>query len=231
MNDHDSLLAAILAHPDEDTPRLMFADWLQENGQSARAEFIRAQVRGVPDDWIYNQPSQHPLTPHQQGHRSAFPGWRLLGWNPADRDVRYQRPYEQGLSHSVFKVMFARGFADRVTLSAVDWLTHAEAVLARHPLRQVKLTTMPRTRTTGRSDPFTGEFLWLADLGGNHRGGLILHEDYPDRRSAVVARLQAEWPGVTFEIPRGERFDDLNDLLRQLREVPRIPDDIVDARS
>lgn len=38
-----ALLAAIAAHPDEDTPRLVYADWLQENGDDARAEFIRVQ--------------------------------------------------------------------------------------------------------------------------------------------------------------------------------------------
>lgn len=43
MSDEAALLAAILAHPDEDTPRLMFADWLQEHGQPDRAEFIRLQ--------------------------------------------------------------------------------------------------------------------------------------------------------------------------------------------
>lgn len=43
MSDREALLAAILANPDEDTPRLMFADWLDEHGDSPRAEFIRVQ--------------------------------------------------------------------------------------------------------------------------------------------------------------------------------------------
>jgi uncharacterized protein (TIGR02996 family) len=41
--DRDALLAAIRANPDEDTPRLMFADWLDENGDPDRAEFVRLQ--------------------------------------------------------------------------------------------------------------------------------------------------------------------------------------------
>lgn len=32
MNDEALLLAAILTHPGEDTPRLIYADWLQEHG-------------------------------------------------------------------------------------------------------------------------------------------------------------------------------------------------------
>src|SRR3954470_12356040 len=43
MSDEKALLAAIWEHPHEDTPRLMYADWLQENGQPERAEFIRVQ--------------------------------------------------------------------------------------------------------------------------------------------------------------------------------------------
>src|SRR5258708_34922191 len=34
----------IVANIDDDTPRLVYADWLTENGQDERAEFIRVQV-------------------------------------------------------------------------------------------------------------------------------------------------------------------------------------------
>lgn len=44
MNTYESLYKAILRHPEEDTPRLMYADWLDENDQPERAEFIRLQV-------------------------------------------------------------------------------------------------------------------------------------------------------------------------------------------
>lgn len=44
MTDRDALLAAIREVPDEDTPRLVYADWLQENGQDKCAEFIRVQI-------------------------------------------------------------------------------------------------------------------------------------------------------------------------------------------
>lgn len=45
MTDEAALLAAVVAAPDDDTPRLVYADWLDDNGQAERAEFIRAQVR------------------------------------------------------------------------------------------------------------------------------------------------------------------------------------------
>ena len=57
MTDRDALLAAILANPDDDLPRLVYADWLEENGDALlgaerssageRAAFIRAQVEAA----------------------------------------------------------------------------------------------------------------------------------------------------------------------------------------
>ncbi|QJW95015.1 TIGR02996 domain-containing protein [Frigoriglobus tundricola] len=44
MSDRDALLAAIRAHPDEDTPRLVYADYLEEHDAPARAAFVRTQV-------------------------------------------------------------------------------------------------------------------------------------------------------------------------------------------
>lgn len=39
-----ALLAACRARPADDLPRLVLADWLEENGQPERAEFVRIQV-------------------------------------------------------------------------------------------------------------------------------------------------------------------------------------------
>jgi uncharacterized protein (TIGR02996 family) len=39
----DAFLDAIFDHPDDDTPRLVYADWLQEHGQENYARFIRLQ--------------------------------------------------------------------------------------------------------------------------------------------------------------------------------------------
>jgi len=44
MSDRAALLAAVCANPDDDTTRLVFADWLEENGEGKRAAYIRAAV-------------------------------------------------------------------------------------------------------------------------------------------------------------------------------------------
>lgn len=44
MSDERARLTAIVGQSDEDTPRLTYADWLDENDQPDRAEFIRSQI-------------------------------------------------------------------------------------------------------------------------------------------------------------------------------------------
>lgn len=47
MPDPAPLLAAIASNPDDDLPRLVYADWLDEQGDPDRAEFIRLQCHTV----------------------------------------------------------------------------------------------------------------------------------------------------------------------------------------
>jgi uncharacterized protein (TIGR02996 family) len=66
MNDEAALLSAIIAHPDEDTPRLAYADWLDEHGDSDRAAFIRVQCRladlsPAHPDWVGLSEQQEEL--------------------------------------------------------------------------------------------------------------------------------------------------------------------------
>jgi uncharacterized protein (TIGR02996 family) len=44
MSTYSDLLQDVLDHPADDGPRLVFADWLDEHGESARADFIRTQI-------------------------------------------------------------------------------------------------------------------------------------------------------------------------------------------
>jgi uncharacterized protein (TIGR02996 family) len=43
MTHEGAFLQVILENPDDDAPRLIYADWLDENGQPERAEFIRIE--------------------------------------------------------------------------------------------------------------------------------------------------------------------------------------------
>ncbi|AWM37853.1 hypothetical protein GobsT_41090 [Gemmata obscuriglobus] len=47
MTDGDLLLRAVLNDPEDDTARLVYADWLIEHGDRKRGEFIRGQVEAA----------------------------------------------------------------------------------------------------------------------------------------------------------------------------------------
>jgi len=44
VNEQDALLESIFAEPADDTPRLVYADWLDEHGEGEYAAFIRLQI-------------------------------------------------------------------------------------------------------------------------------------------------------------------------------------------
>lgn len=50
---HPGLLANVINYPDDDAPRLVYADWLDENGDHTRGEFIRLQC------WLALQKGEH----------------------------------------------------------------------------------------------------------------------------------------------------------------------------
>jgi uncharacterized protein (TIGR02996 family) len=43
VSEQSAFLDAIVANPDDDSPRLVYADYLEENGEPERAAFIRVQ--------------------------------------------------------------------------------------------------------------------------------------------------------------------------------------------
>jgi uncharacterized protein (TIGR02996 family) len=47
MSDLDALYRAILDRPDDDTPRLVYADALDDLGDADRAAFVRLQVEAA----------------------------------------------------------------------------------------------------------------------------------------------------------------------------------------
>src|SRR5258707_15545247 len=89
----DPFLQTILTHADHDGPRLVYADWLEERGECARAEFIRLQCLGGPGERIRQlleengvywarDPPRHPYSYTFQrrfGEETTITGPVLLG--------------------------------------------------------------------------------------------------------------------------------------------------------
>ena len=101
MTDGDALLAAILATPDDDTPRLVYADWLDENGDPERAEFIRTQIQlgraptltlrarektllaAHADEWLAPLREKGGPLDHGEAHGEFRRGFLEVVWMPA----------------------------------------------------------------------------------------------------------------------------------------------------
>jgi len=90
------LLSAVLADPFDDGPRLVYADWLQENGEPERAEFIREAISrrndGTENGWII-QPHVH--------HKNAAAFKIVL------KDSQY---------------LYSRGFPDEIRCTMAQWI-------------------------------------------------------------------------------------------------------------
>jgi uncharacterized protein (TIGR02996 family) len=86
MSDHHAFMQAILANPDEDAPRLIYADWLEEQGNYDRAEFIRVQCARVqlpPRDPLRKEFAKRErdlLFRHAEEWRNGLPPLSHLVW-------------------------------------------------------------------------------------------------------------------------------------------------------
>ena len=110
--DWKALLRGVCLTPDADLPRLVAADWLEENGHGVRAAFVRHQIElagmGLP------RGSCPPGCPCE-----GRGDWLGPGFPPAD---------------VVTRVKWLRGFPGEVSLTLAAFLEHAPALFAAAPL-------------------------------------------------------------------------------------------------
>jgi uncharacterized protein (TIGR02996 family) len=121
MTDRDALLAAILADPDDDTARLVYADWLQENGQTERAGFIRAQIEAVRAE---------PFGP--QARRADEHANKLLD----SHRTSWIRHLHGGFAEWP---RFERGFVAHLSVEPNGFVPRADALFAAEPVQSLKL--------------------------------------------------------------------------------------------
>jgi uncharacterized protein (TIGR02996 family) len=60
--DERALIQTIIANPDDDLPRLVYADWLEEHGRAASAELFRCEGHraGGEPKWHTRLPDRYP---------------------------------------------------------------------------------------------------------------------------------------------------------------------------
>ena len=150
--DGDILLRAIIANPDDDDPRLQYADWLEENGQAERAEFIRVQIEkartpickhekdmGIAPAkcrrcqlrgreaflMIHDLPNEwHGLPPHY----FACANKASHNWKPKEKHKAW--------------AWFDRGFVERLYCTLADSLEYGSVLVASNPVSMILAVDM-----------------------------------------------------------------------------------------
>lgn len=229
MRDEQALLRAVLADPADDTPRLVYADWLQDHDQAERAEFIRVQLElsrkelcsachevshlGTPagsacrcGGCLLNERVRVLFNRNCAAWFGSLPGslkYRIRGRLPGF-DTTEEITY-----------WFDRGFAEVVRCPAAVWIACADLILAAHPVRKVSLTTLPtdvemvEVCFRGPSvDPVGFPGYWaslqaslMQDIQSalDPGGGVIYRSANEDKTV-----FQQHWKGIEFESPQAD---------------------------
>ncbi|HZY86359.1 MAG TPA: TIGR02996 domain-containing protein [Gemmataceae bacterium] len=119
-SEQEAFLADVIEHPDDDAPRLVYADWLDDHGDADRAEFIRLQCEVAKlEQWDARRPE---LLRRQKG---------LLRL--------HARQWGEGVVKNLYGAEFRRGFVEIADLPPKVFLANADDLFRRFPLRRLKL--------------------------------------------------------------------------------------------
>jgi uncharacterized protein (TIGR02996 family) len=157
-----ALLKAICDEPEDDTPRLVYADWLDEHAGSeadrARAEFIRLQVAEAakPVTWLNKRPWAKREYDLYRAHRLAweaelptYPGVFVSGGN------EYVGNYERGFPF------------DAYAKSVRSFLKAGPDLFARVPVTDIRFEVItPKTAGELTRSPFLARIRHLDQLNG-----------------------------------------------------------------
>jgi uncharacterized protein (TIGR02996 family) len=150
MTPDAAFLAAIRAAPDDDAPRLIFADWLEERGDPDRAAFIRIECARAK-------------TPRG-------PAYDALRDRAADLLGRHHRAWFAPLESPVDDWLFRRGCLEEVRLDVRLFAAVANELFGWHPVQKLELRAAEDFRGRWREETLHAclacpHLVHLADLG------------------------------------------------------------------
>lgn len=148
-----AILQEILEHPDDDVPRLIYADWLEDHGgpmEQARAEFIRLQIQ------LSRMPGDDERRPELEALERRM-------------RKRHERQWLGELREAIQGWTFVRGFISHLALEAGQLLKIHPLLLRRHPVHSLRLTSAREGGVLARLGqlPFLLQVLSL-DLSNNY---------------------------------------------------------------
>jgi uncharacterized protein (TIGR02996 family) len=123
------LLAAVIKNPDDDLPRLIAADWLEEHGEQIEAQLIRSQLADPTSIQHGTMTVRKPLGPECSNETNFPVGIRC--------DVTFVK---------------RRGFIESITTCWFDWACCVEVIRESVPLREVRLNSWWAIEVDGRYD-------------------------------------------------------------------------------
>lgn len=216
MSDEIGFIRVIVSEPEDDLPRLVYADWLEENDYAHAARFIRGQIAGelstLPLSWL----SRYEPILGVMAHRC-----RMMA----------EKGRAAARAPNGLVLEFRRGFVASITCTAEEWLGGLHEALywspkcvrcegwggvkvegpasayqmsricpdcagtgdnprpcppTAQPVTEVRLTTLPSAHVR----EFNALRPWVRPVGW---GGDIMNS------------FAAEWPGITFTLPESAR--------------------------
>jgi uncharacterized protein (TIGR02996 family) len=198
MTHADAFLAAIIVEPDADVHRLVMADWLDENGQAERADFIRAQCALAAPPWrvgrVYDDPAWLRLHAREQELLSAEQDRVREEWRPLagpGADVWWDA------------WAFRRGFVAEVTLPCQAWLEHGPALVRAAPLERVTLSDRQPSRWYRLG---WGEWYWVRQAGPTPH----VPDGLPPELCALLSTGRVDEDGVMTYLSRERAQDALS---------------------
>lgn len=218
FSERQNFLLSIRDKPDEDTPRLVYADWLEEHGEPERAELVRlgVELRGLvnfgQDASVmvrhFPEPRKSELV-HAvalQGRERKLAAASTADWLPAG--FGYLISTGSATKQGAF-IIINSGISVDVRCPWERWREHGDAIWERELPWRVRLTTAPGIQWGGSRSRPRGRFASLSGLDDfEFLEGAWDWKDGVDRLDpATMQLLSRRWPGIAFELPpaRGER--------------------------
>ena len=135
--DGRALLRAVVERPADDAPRLVYADWLDDHGDPAWAEFIRLQVAAA------GEPCLNPEA--LRGGRCDDPGCRgCRQFRDRAAELGSTPGFAAGAwgdwEPPIAGVWYERGFIEEVSVVAERFVEAAGRLFAVQPIRGVRLS-------------------------------------------------------------------------------------------
>lgn len=166
----DALLRRILEDPADDSARLVYADWLEEQGDADRAEFIRVQCSPCECKYSHhNRSSQCGRCQREQ----ALLDKHVMDWMDETEElgavghvtIGLTPPYQhhhggwiclaRGSGGPTIEADFVRGFVGRIQAKSEDFMRHAAEIFAIQPvITEVRLTDCTAGTRYQQGGPF-----------------------------------------------------------------------------